>query len=151
MEPYVMSIIWASVFFAAIAIEAATVDMVAIWFMPGALASFVLSFFEIEEWVQCVVFVGVSAVLLLTTMPIFKRYIRKHVCQAKTDLDLLVGRQARGEENIDNSLDCGSVKINGQLWSARMTNDADTAQVGEHVVIDAVIGSKLMCRKSDWN
>ena len=44
MDPYVMSIIWAVVFISAIVIEAASVEMVAIWFMPGALASFVLSF-----------------------------------------------------------------------------------------------------------
>ena len=149
MDPYVMSIIWAVVFISAIVIEAASVEMVAIWFMPGALASFVLSFFGVYEWVQCVVFVGMTAVLLIVAMPIFRKYIKKHVGKAKTDIDLLVGHVAKVEENIDNSLGQGAVRVNGQLWSARMTNASESANVGEHVVIDAVEGTKLSCRKLD--
>ena len=77
MDPYVMSIIWAVVFISAIVIEAASVEMVAIWFMPGALAAFVLSFFGVYEWVQCIVFVGITAVLLIVAMPIFRKYLKK--------------------------------------------------------------------------
>lgn len=146
-----MSIIWAVVFVGAIVVEAASVEMVAIWFMPGALAAFVLSFFGVYEWVQCIVFVAITAVLLIVAMPIFRKYIKKHVGQAKTDIDLLAGRFATVEENIDSSLDSGSVKINGQLWSARMSDPATVATVGEHVVIEFVEGSRLVCRKADKN
>ena len=149
MEPYLMSIIWAAVFVGAIIIEAASVEMVAIWFMPGALASFVLSFFGVYEWVQCIVFVTITAVLLIVAMPIFRKYIKKHIGQAKTDIDLLVGRFATVEEKIDCSLDLGSVKINGQLWSARMTDPECVVEVGEHVVVESVEGSRLVCRKVD--
>lgn len=149
MEPYVMSIIWAVVFIGAIVIEAASVEMVAIWFMPGALAAFVLSFFGVYEWVQCVVFVAITAVLLIVAMPIFRKYVKKRVGQAKTDIDLLIGRYATVEEEIDSSLDSGSVKINGQLWSARMTDPAVVAKIGEHVVIEAVEGSRLVCGKAE--
>ena len=144
-----MSIIWAVVFIGAIVIEAASVEMVAIWFMPGALAAFVLSFFGVYEWVQCVVFVAITAVLLIVAMPIFRKYVKKRVGQAKTDIDLLIGRYATVEEEIDSSLDSGSVKINGQLWSARMTDPAVVAKIGEHVVIEAVEGSRLVCGKAE--
>ena len=72
-----------------------------------------------------------------------------HIGKAKTDIDLLIGHVAKVEENIDNSLGQGAVSVNGQLWSARMTNAGESALVGEHVVIDAVEGTKLSCRKID--
>lgn len=147
MEAYVMTIIWAVVFVAAIWVEAETSELIAIWFMPGALAALVLSLNHVPEWIQGTVFIGVSALLLLIARVFLKKYIVKKVGQEKTDTDLLIGRQAKVEEDIDNSEEKGAVKVNGQIWSARMTDDADTASAGEFVIIESISGVKLICRK----
>ena len=142
-----MIIAWAAVFVLSIFIEAETAEMVAIWFMPGAIASLVLSILNVEIWIQAVVFVSVSAILLILAKTIFRRKLMKNVCQEKTDIDLLIGRQVRVEECIDNSAESGAVKINGQIWSARMSDASEVADVGEYVIIDEIQGVKLICRK----
>ena len=60
---------------------------------------------------------------------------------------MLIGRQAKVEEDIDNGEEKGAVKVNGQIWSARMTDDADTASAGEFVIIESISGVKLICKK----
>ena len=147
MEAYVMTIIWAVVFVAAIWVEAETSELIAIWFMPGALAALVLSLNHVPEWIQGTVFIGVSALLLLIARVFLKKYIVKKVGQEKTDTDLLIGRQAKVEEDIDNSEEKGAVKVNGQIWSARMTDDNETASAGEIVIIESISGVKLICKK----
>ena len=142
-----MTIIWAVVFVAAIWVEAETSELIAIWFMPGALAALVLSLNHVPEWIQGTVFIGVSALLLLIARVFLKKYIVKKVGQEKTDTDLLIGRQAKVEEDIDNSEEKGAVKVNGQIWSARMTDDNETASAGEFVIVESISGVKLICKK----
>lgn len=147
MEAYVMTIVWAVVFVASIWIEAETTEMIAIWFMPGALVALVLSLFNVYEWVQCTVFVVLSAILLVIAKTLLKKYVIKKVGTEKTDTDLLLGRQVKVEEDIDNSEEKGAVRVNGQIWSARMVNDTDTAAAGEFVIVESISGVKLICRK----
>ena len=71
MEVTVMTIIWAVVFASAIFIEAETAEMTAIWFMPGALIALALSLFNVDIWIQCLVFILLSAILY---KPFFKRF-----------------------------------------------------------------------------
>ena len=147
MEGYVMTLIWAVVFVASIWIEAETAEMISIWFMPGALVALVLSLFNIEEWIQCVVFVAMSALLLIIARVFLKKYLFTKVGKEKTDTDLLIGRQVKVEEDISNSEEKGAVKVGGQVWSARMSSDGETARVGEFVIVESISGVKLICRR----
>ncbi len=148
MEEYIMTIIWAAIFVGAIFLEAETAEMIAVWFMPGALISLVLSIFKVELWIQLVVFVAVSAILLVLAKTIFRKKLLKNVGQAKTDTDLLIGKAARVEEDIVNSEEKGAVKVGGQIWSARMSDETETAVAGETVIIERISGVKLICRRS---
>ena len=121
--------------------------MVAMWFMPGAITALVLSLFDLEWWIQLVVFIAMSAIFLVLAKTVLKKYLKKRVGQEKTDTDLLIGRAARVEEDIVNADECGAVKINGQIWTARMSNDAETAVKGDMVVIESICGVKLICRR----
>ena len=142
-----MTVIWAVVLVASIWIEAETSELISIWFMPGAIAALVLSLFDVKQWIQCVVFVVCSAVLLVIARTLLKRYMIKKVGSEKTDTDLLIGRHVKVEEAIDNAEETGAVKVNGQIWSARMVNDGETAAVGDFVVVDSISGVKLICKK----
>ena len=141
-----MTIVWAVVFLAALWIEAETAEMVALWFLPGAIASLVLSLFDIKWWVQCIIFIALSAVLLVLAKTVLKRYIVKRVGQEKTDTDLLIGEIAVVTERIDNNEMTGAVKLQGKVWSARMADDCETAEVGEFVEVLSISGVKLICR-----
>ena len=146
MEWYVMTIIWAVVFVAALWVEAETAELVALWFTPSALVSLTLSFCKVEWWIQCIVFVALSAVLLVFAKTVLKKHLQKHLNQEKTDTDLLIGEIAVVTERIDNNDMSGAVKIQGKIWSARMNDDCETAEVGEFVEVLAISGVKLICR-----
>ncbi len=148
MEEYVMAIVWAAAFAVSIWVEAETAEMISIWFMPGAVAALVLSLFDVAIWIQCVTFLALSAVLLVVARLLLKKYVIKKVGSEKTDTDLLIGRQVKVEEDIDNSEEKGAVRVNGQIWSARMENDLESAKVGEFVTVQSISGVKLICRKN---
>ena len=65
MELYGLAILWAVVFVAALWIEAETCEMVAMWFLPGAVTSLVLALCQVEWWIQVVVFIVLSTLFLV--------------------------------------------------------------------------------------
>ena len=142
-----MAIVWAVIFVAALVIESQTAEMVAIWFMPAALIAMVLAFCGVYEWIQWVVFVVLSVILLILGFKVFRRMLLRNFGKSKTDTDLLIGKQARVEEDIVNADMKGSVKIDGKIWSARMVNDSETAVAGEFVTVVSISGVKLMCKR----
>lgn len=148
MGMYGWAIVWAVVFIAALWAEAETCEMVAMWFLPGAVASLVLALCNLEWWIQIVVFIALSTLFLVLAKTVFKKYLVKKVGQEKTDTDLLIGQSARVVEDIDNFEERGAVKINGQIWTARMESDSEKAAEGESVVIVEIKGVKLICKRA---
>ena len=113
MEPYVMIIIWVAILVVSLIIEIQTAELVAVWFMPGALASLVLSIIGVDEWIQWVVFIVVSAVLMLLGFTVIRKKFFKNHGKEKTDTDRLIGQTAIVTERIDNSVQTGAVKLDG--------------------------------------
>lgn len=143
---YTMAIIWLGVIVAAIAIESVTAEMVSIWFAPAAFVSMILSFF-CNFTVQLIVFVALSVVLITATKIIAaKREKKDKDAPPQSGIEQLIGKQAVVVEAIDNCAEQGVVRINGQLWSARMESDNDKPAEGDHLTIVQVCGSKLICR-----
>ena len=143
------SIFWAVVLLFSISTEISTTELVAIWFMPGALASLILSFFDVKPWILWVTFIVVSTVLLILAKTVIRKKFFKNVGKEKTDTDLLIGKRAKVEEDINNADEVGAVKINGQIWSARMEDDNDIVAAGEFVFIKRILGVKLICSKTE--
>ena len=142
-----MIAIWASVFVLSIILEAQTAEMVAIWFLPGALVSLVLAMCGVDLWIQLVVFFISSAVLLVLAKTWLKKKLKKLTNNEKTDTELLIGRSVKVVEDIDNLYERGAVKVNGQVWSARMVDDGVIAAEGEFVKVVSISGVKLICTK----
>ena len=143
-----MIAVWASVFVLSIILEAQTAEMVAIWFMPGALVSLVLAMCGVDLWIQLIVFVIASAALLVLARTWLKKKLLKLTNAEKTDTELLIGRLVKVVEDIDNLNERGAVKVNGQVWTARMDGDGVTATEGEFVEVVSISGVKLICKKS---
>jgi len=142
---YIMIFVWLAVVVGGVFCEAMTVSLVAIWFVPAALISLLLSLFGVTEWIQVVVFFVLSIVMILVFRQLFKKRIRAKQASVKTNSDRLLGQRAVVTEEIDNLMARGAVKISGQEWSARSENDTNIP-VGSTVEILAISGVKLICK-----
>ena len=142
---YGYALLWLGVIVAAVAIESITSEMVSIWFAPAALVAMILSFF-CDFPVQLIVFIVLSAALITVMKIFFTKREKLTGGKPQSGIEQLIGQSAVVVEQIDNRSELGAVKINGQLWTARMESDDDKPAVGEHVEIAVVSGSKLICR-----
>lgn len=139
-------IIWLGVVVAFVGAELATTQLTTIWFAGGALVAFALSFFSgISIWVQLVVFVAVSVILLIFTRPALIRLVEKN--KVKTNVETVPGKIALVSEQIDNLQSKGAVDIAGITWTARAELDDEVIDVGEKVVVLRVEGVKVIVKK----
>ena len=146
MEQIVMTIMWAAFFMGALFIEAQTAELLAVWFVPGAIISLILATCGVPVWIQWIVFAVVSTILVVLALTVFRKKLLKNHGKEKTDTDLLIGKTAVVTERIDNAAMTGAVRVDGKEWSARMLDDCETAEVGEYVEVEAISGVKLICR-----
>ena len=121
-------------------VEAATVSMVSLWFMGGALAAMVAQLLGAGPWAQIIVFVIVSAVLLACLRPFVKKYVSPR--KTATNTDALLGREAIITQTVDNLRATGTLKLDGKEWTARSA-DGETLEVGTVVKIVKLEGVKL--------
>ncbi len=141
-----LPLLWFGIIVATLILESQTADLVAIWFAPGAFVSLILSFFNVQFWVQFGVFIGVTVLGLILSFTWIRPMMRKRNKVEKTNADALAGKLAMVEEDVNNAVPTGVVKINGQLWTARMEDPTLTAVKGEWIEIVRVEGAKLICR-----
>ncbi len=134
--------IWLVIFVACIVIEIVTMGLTTIWFAGGALIAAVGAALNAPLWLQIVLFVAVSLVLLYFTRPIAVKYFNKD--RVRTNAESLVGKQAIVISEIDNLQGIGQVTVGGQEWSARTTIEGITLPVGSVVIVRAISGVKLM-------
>ena len=93
--------------------EAATINLVSIWFAAGALTALLVSLFCQNFWIQLVVFLLVSTLCLALVRPLAQKKFTPHL--RPTNLDLLLGQYGVVTEDIDNLAATGQVKGSGQL------------------------------------
>ena len=136
------SIFWLILMITMLAIEAATVNLVTLWFAFGAMAALVASVCKCELWLQIILFAGVTLVTLLPTRKLAKKYFSKRRTQP-TNADRVIGQSCIVTEEIDNTAAKGTVSCKGKLWTAR-TADGEKAAVGSVVQAVAIEGVKLI-------
>lgn len=141
---YGPALFWLAIAIAATIVESLTCDLVSIWFVPGALISMVLSFFVDWAWLQITVFLALSAVALVLTKTVFKKYLPQSKTE-KLNADALIGEHGRVQETVDNLCETGSVRIKGVVWTARSTDDAVRIEEGSLVTVCKITGVKLIC------
>lgn len=133
--------VWLTVLIIAVAAEAATSALIAIWFAPPAVLCMILSLVGVPMAVQIPVFLLLSMALCL----LFYRKIKDNIAKKseKTNIDALIGKTAVVEEDI-MPLSVGRVKVGGMSWSAYCEGDGVFAKKGEYVKIQAINGVKLL-------
>lgn len=136
--------VWIGLIVVTAAVEAATVQLVTVWFAVGGVAGLIAYAAGLEIWLQILIFAIVSAVALAVTRPIVKKFTNGR--RMPTNADRFIGEKAVVTEKIENDLSKGAVKIGGLEWTARSV-DSETAEVGEQVTVEAIEGAKLIVRK----
>ena len=136
--------VWIGLIVVTAAVEAATVQLVTVWFAVGGVAGLIAYVAGLEIWLQILIFAIVSAVALAVTRPLVKKFTNGR--RMPTNADRFIGEKAVVTEKIENDLSKGAVKIGGLEWTARSV-DSETAEVGEQVTVEAIEGAKLIVRK----
>lgn len=145
MENY-MIWIWLAIFIITFIVEAATSDLVSIWFSIGAVVSIILSLIEgVPYYVEIIVFAVLSLVLLIATRPMVKKILKNQ--ERKTNADDLIGKTVKVMETITEDLH-GTIKINDVIYTASLSNnDTDTILEGTKVKIIGINGNKVIVKR----
>ena len=142
-----MSWIWIAVIVLAVIIEMLTDQLVSIWFAPGAMVATILDFCEVDIIWQVIVFLVISIVGIVLAKTVLEKYFPKSG-DTKTNIEAIIGEKCVVTEKIDNFASCGLVKVNGQIWSARSVIENGVFEVGEILIVVAIEGVKLICKKA---
>lgn len=136
--------IWVALLAVFVVIEAATAQLLTIWFAIGSFAALVSSFFTDSIVAQIIVFIIVSAIALAVTRPVVKKITKAK--KQPTNADMYIGKQAVVTEDINNLESTGLVKVGGSVWTARSESEGCTIPAGEHVTVVKIEGVKLIVR-----
>ncbi len=121
-------------------VEASTVSLVSIWFVGGSLAALIAALLGAEFWLQGLLFLVVSTVLLLCLRPLSKKFFTPK--KVRTNAPANIGKLAVVTEDINNLHALGAVKLSGLTWSARSTN-GEPIKAGSVVRVTGIEGVKL--------
>lgn len=136
--------IWVAIILLAIVVEIATVELVGIWFVPGALIALILALFSVHWAIQ----VGVFAVATVLFIMFFRKKLIQYLSKdkSKTNTDLLIGKELKLITPIAFQTP-GSVKINGVVWSASLEDETAELKEGSLVKVVEIKGNKLIVRE----
>lgn len=121
--------------------EATSVNLTTIWFVISGIVALIISFFNDYFILQFGVFAVLGIVLLITTRPLLKKFIK--VDKVKTNLDRVIGMKGVVTSRIV-PLEIGEVKVDGKRWSA--VSDC-IIQEGDTIEVLKIEGVKLIVKK----
>ncbi|MGZ3459310.1 MAG: NfeD family protein [Archangium sp.] len=125
-------------------LEIALPGFVMLWFSVGALASSLAAAMRLDINIQLALFSLVSLALFASSRTLFKKAFMRGADRLKTGVEAMVGQEALVTETLVEGHG-GTVRINGELWSARSL--AGPVAPGELVIVEQVEGLKLWVRR----
>ncbi len=137
--------IWIAIIVLAIVVEILTDQLVAVWFIPGAIVGVILDFLGKDALWQILIFLIATGIGLVIWRLFIYGKIKNN--PTKTNIDAIIGERCVVTERIDNFAGCGQAKVKGQIWSARGVGEDDIFEVGEALRVVAIEGVKLICKK----
>ncbi|NLJ31845.1 MAG: NfeD family protein [Clostridiales bacterium] len=143
MEQY-LPFFWLAVIIVAAVAEAATSQLVSIWFVLGGISALIANLFGAPLWLQWVLFAGVSMLTLLITRPLVKKLL---ACKrVDTNADRYIGETGIVTMKINNTLGLGQVNVRGSVWTARSADDSEIPE-GCPVRVKSIEGVKLIVER----
>ena len=138
-----MTYFWLVVIIISLIVEVSTASLVAIWFIPSAILSIILSLFNVSIGIQVTVFFVISIISLLALRKIIYEKLKKQT--VPTNADALIGKTGIVIEDIDYINLKGQVKVSGQVWTA--IGEGEKIIKGDTVEIIRIEGVKLVIKK----
>ena len=135
------SIYWLIAFVILVGIEVATMALTTIWFAGGAVAAAISAMVGAPIWLQGLLFLVVSILLLYFTRPVVKKKLK--VGKEKTNVNALIGKEGLVLETI-RPFSAGQVKLDGLEWSAAAADPHMTIESGTAVKVEHIEGVKLI-------
>lgn len=136
---------WLILLIVLLVIEVLTLGLTTIWFAGGALAALIASLAGAGFWLQVLLFLLVSVVLLIFTRPVAVRYLNGRT--TATNVDSLIGRECIVTEEINNLCGKGAVSVGGVTWTARAEREDRVIGKDRIVQIVRVDGVKAIVRE----
>ena len=142
MFAWLDSACWILVIVLALAIEAFTLNLSAIWFAVGGIGSLIATTLQCSIPVHGIVFLVVSGVSLVLARPMAVKMIGTK--RTATNADRILGEQAMVTQTISNPAAQGEIK-HGQHWTARSADGRRNPR-GNHGSGARNRGSQSDCR-----
>lgn len=133
--------VWIGLLVLFIIAEAATAQMVSIWFIAGAIVASICAAFNLSVVIQIVAFLVVSVLLIVFLRPLAKKKLTPKIIP--TNADMVIGKVAVVKETVDNTQGQGRVAVDGIDWTAR-SYYGDVIAEGDRAVVYAIDGVKLI-------
>lgn len=137
-----MAISWLLLVAILIVFEIISLGLTTIWFAGGAFVAAIAAIAGAPLWLQIVLFIGVSVLLLFVTRPLAVKHLDNKI--EKTNAEGLVGKKAKVLQEINNIQETGQVKINGMEWTARSSKDDMIIPVDSITNVLEIQGVKLI-------
>ena len=112
-------------------------------FAVGALVGALAELAGANAAVSIIVFLVTSGLLFGFVRPIARRHLRTPA-QLRTGTAALIGRTATVTERVDNDAQTGSVKLEGELWTARSWDDDEVIEAGRRVHVVEIRGATAL-------
>lgn len=138
-------VVWIAALVIFVIAEAATAQLVTIWFAIGAAAAIVARVFGAKVGVQIAVFTVVSIVALLLTRPLAKKMTSQKAQALNADRN--IGKSAVVIEKIDGVEGTGRVKLDGMEWAAK-SESGDVIEKDAVVTVKSIEGVKLIVEQT---
>lgn len=136
------AIVWAVLLVGFVITEAACpIHLVSIWFAAGALAAVAASLLGAAVWLQILLFLAVSGILLAALWPVTRKFLNP--AHTATNVDAVIGMEGYITEAVDNLDAAGKVKLGGMEWTARSVDGAPIP-AGARVKVVRIEGVKAM-------
>ena len=135
------ALLWLLLMIVCLVAEASTATLFSVWFAIGSLASMIIALLGLPLWLQILVFVAVSGMVLLLTKPLTEKMINQKTI--KTNADRVIGSIGIVKKDISNITGTGLIDVSGQIWSARSLSGQPIKE-GQTVVVNKIEGVKLI-------
>jgi membrane protein implicated in regulation of membrane protease activity len=112
-------------------------------FAIGALGAAVVALAGAGTPAAFAAFAVLTAVSFAVVRPIAKRHVRMPA-QLRTGTAALVGRSAVVLEPIDNDANHGTVRLDGETWTARSYDEDETFATGARVHVIEIKGATAL-------
>lgn len=138
----IMLYIWIGFFVLSVIVEVNTMNLIAIWFMPGTLIAIVLALLSVPVWIQVLVWLLITVTVFAATWRLSARL--RHPRHEPTNADRVIGQTAIVTETISDRTQTGQARVMGQIWSARTDETETEIPAGTEVRVLRIEGVKLI-------